>query len=619
MATRWFETIAGSRHSQLNQRFQSMRTRHKNVGASVLVSSLITATCLVQPNLAKAQYLGVTCGFQYSSQLTGPVTYPNQFNISLYNPQGGSQYDPNNPTWDVWAEQLEQAGVDFVCPNLTGSWPHTNNPPSQMIGLLNAINRRGLGSTIKFALFDDNAASWTAQWNMANGRGFGYAQPFDISNSANWVYLYDYNYKIFYQTIPDANRFKINGRPVIIIWTGNPYFVANSQGNLSRALNYVRQKCQADFGFNPYIIANEDMLQQDTTCNNPAVVDATHRWFGPPSDPYTLSTFNGVKVGVAVPEFQHTGQNGFLDPNHGTLFDNGLNQTVGAGALLTLCEGFTDYEEDAAMWRVRNKDANGNNLSYSQTLYDFPNQRISLLRSHSRNPFPAQMKFEAEGCDTFGGAAGGNGLVNFYRNGNIAIQATTDSMGGFNVGWMQNGEWFEWQRVPLNGTPHFKIRVATPNNGCSAHLVVNGVAKPVVALPNTGGWQTWTTVDLGTAGTFNNSYNTVRIVFDTGGVNFNWWQFTDASSSGVTFYADVNYGGAASQALPVGNYTLSQLAARGMPNDWASSVRVPSGRTVIMYSDDNFSGTSWTRTADTPNFPGLSPNANDVVSSVRVQ
>jgi hypothetical protein len=90
-------------------------------------------------------------------------------------------------------------------------------------------------------------------------------------------------------------------------------------------------------------------------------------------------------------------------------------------------------------------------------------------------------------------------------------------------------------------------------------------------------------------------------------------------STGVTFYANTNYGGAASQVLPVGTYTLSQLAALGMPNDWASSVKVPSGRTVIMYSDDNFMGTSWTRTADTPDFTTLSPTANDKVSSVKVQ
>lgn len=89
--------------------------------------------------------------------------------------------------------------------------------------------------------------------------------------------------------------------------------------------------------------------------------------------------------------------------------------------------------------------------------------------------------------------------------------------------------------------------------------------------------------------------------------------------TGVTFYQSINYAGASGQALPVGNYTLAQLAALGIPNDWASSVKVPAGRTVIFYSDDNFSGTSWTRTADTPNFTTLSPNANDVMSSCRVQ
>ncbi len=99
-------------------------------------------------------------------------------------------------------------------------------------------------------------------------------------------------------------------------------------------------------------------------------------------------------------------------------------------------------------------------------------------------------------------------------------------------------------------------------------------------------------------------------------VTGNSWQ---SGGTGVQFFADINYGGAASQVLPVGTYTLSQLAALGMPNDWASSVRVPAGRTVIMYSDDNFSGTSWTRTSDTPNFTTLSPSANDVVSSVKVQ
>jgi hypothetical protein len=56
-----------------------------------------------------------------------------------------------------------------------------------------------------------------------------------------------------------------------------------------------------------------------------------------------------------------------------------------------------------------------------------------------------------------------------------------------------------------------------------------------------------------------------------------------------------------------------------VPNDWASSVRVPAGRTLIMYSDDNFSGQVWTLTGDNSNFVNMSPNANDKISSCRVQ
>ncbi len=55
-----------------------------------------------------------------------------------------------------------------------------------------------------------------------------------------------------------------------------------------------------------------------------------------------------------------------------------------------------------------------------------------------------------------------------------------------------------------------------------------------------------------------------------------------------------------------------------MQDNWASSVRVPAGWTVTIYAEDNFGGQSWVRTADTPNFTTLSPNANDQLTSVRI-
>lgn len=102
----------------------------------------------------------------------------------------------------------------------------------------------------------------------------------------------------------------------------------------------------------------------------------------------------------------------------------------------------------------------------------------------------------------------------------------------------------------------------------------------------------------------------------TASLTGNSWQ---SAATDVTFYQHVNYGGAAGQVLPVGNYTAAQLAAKDIPDEWASSVRVPNGKKVIMYAGDNFTGNSWTITYDTPDFTTLSPNANDQLSSCKVQ
>jgi hypothetical protein len=90
------------------------------------------------------------------------------------------------------------------------------------------------------------------------------------------------------------------------------------------------------------------------------------------------------------------------------------------------------------------------------------------------------------------------------------------------------------------------------------------------------------------------------------------------SSSGVKFFQNTNYGGTATSLIPKGNYTLSQLQAYGFVNDWASSMQVPSGWTVILYQHDNFGGTSWTFTGNNPNFT-TSAGLNDQASSCKIQ
>jgi hypothetical protein len=94
---------------------------------------------------------------------------------------------------------------------------------------------------------------------------------------------------------------------------------------------------------------------------------------------------------------------------------------------------------------------------------------------------------------------------------------------------------------------------------------------------------------------------------------------TPPPTGGVVFYQHTHFGGVAGQALPVGSYSLTALVARGVQNDWASSVKVPAGRSVTMYQHDNFTGTQWTVSGHNNNFLLLQPNANDQVSSVVVK
>jgi hypothetical protein len=155
-------------------------------------------------------------------------------------------------------------------------------------------------------------------------------------------------------------------------------------------------------------------------------------------------------------------------------------------------------------------------------------------------------------------------------------------------------------------------------NFCGANVVVQ---NNTVNAPGTTG----VLIPSGSSGSAQIQYNVVENLKSGQSAYINnasgtfTATLTGNSWQGAIFYQNTQYGGTASQALSVGTYTLAQLAAKGVPNDWASSARVPSGRTVIMYHDDNFAGTSWTLTSDTPDFSTLSPSANDQMSSCKIQ
>jgi hypothetical protein len=107
----------------------------------------------------------------------------------------------------------------------------------------------------------------------------------------------------------------------------------------------------------------------------------------------------------------------------------------------------------------------------------------------------------------------------------VQTEATGDTGGGQNVGWIETGDWMDYSvNVASAGAYTVQFRVASAAGGGQIQLRSGATVLSSVNVAATGGWQTWatltTTANL-TAGT-----QTLRIHAAAGGWNLNWVQFT---------------------------------------------------------------------------------------------
>jgi hypothetical protein len=77
----------------------------------------------------------------------------------------------------------------------------------------------------------------------------------------------------------------------------------------------------------------------------------------------------------------------------------------------------------------------------------------------------------------------------------VQTEATSDTGGGTNVGWIDAGDWMEYSVYAATaGTYTVQYRVAALSTAGSINLLVDGSSKGTTTIPVTSGWQTWTTV-----------------------------------------------------------------------------------------------------------------------------
>ena len=109
-----------------------------------------------------------------------------------------------------------------------------------------------------------------------------------------------------------------------------------------------------------------------------------------------------------------------------------------------------------------------------------------------------------------------------YRNTAVDIEATADSGGGYNIGWMDPGEWLEYTiQVQSAGVYPISVRVAALSGGSTLTVSIDGAqVGSVLSVPNSGGWQNWRTIQ--TSGVFLSAgVHRLRLYTGTGAMNVN--------------------------------------------------------------------------------------------------
>jgi hypothetical protein len=108
----------------------------------------------------------------------------------------------------------------------------------------------------------------------------------------------------------------------------------------------------------------------------------------------------------------------------------------------------------------------------------------------------------------------------------VDIEVTTDTAGGYDIGWTNAGEWMQYTvNVTEAGIYTLKARVASIITGETFYITMDGVnISGTMTVPNTGGYQTWQTISV-TTPMLTAGIHKMRVVETTGGYNFNYFTF----------------------------------------------------------------------------------------------
>ncbi len=128
------------------------------------------------------------------------------------------------------------------------------------------------------------------------------------------------------------------------------------------------------------------------------------------------------------------------------------------------------------------------------------------------------------------GWTGRNDAVDFNKTSGTADEKSN----GYNVGWTSAGEWLKYTvNATVSGRYKIYLRVACTGSSTISIKSRNDATLLSRSIPATGGYQTWTRVDMGTVDLVK-GWNTLKLYFDTGGINVNYLDFVNTDALAVS-------------------------------------------------------------------------------------